>query len=191
MIRNISFDRPVHVLRDLPNEGLPEICISGRSNVGKSSLINRIARRRGLAKISQTPGKTRALNYYRVDKCCFLVDLPGYGYAKVSKTQRREFAGLIQPYLKSREELRGIMQLIDARHGPVAQDNEMLEWMKSFRGNVLYVFTKSDKLSNSERANMKNAYAGEFGAENIAMFSASTGMGVDDVWNWISKTIGI
>jgi GTP-binding protein len=190
MIQDLTFYRPVHSLRELPDDGLPEICISGRSNVGKSSLLNRLANRKDLAKTSQKPGKTRALNFYRAGDRFYLVDLPGYGYAKVPKSEITLFRNLVNPYLSSRRELRGIVQLIDSRHGPVSGDLLMLEWIRSWKGSVLYVFTKVDKLSANERAILKKTYEKEFGVENIAMFSASTGMGNETVQSWIEKTVG-
>ncbi len=190
MIQDIAFHRPVHSLRELPDDGLPEICISGRSNVGKSSLLNRLANRKDLAKTSQKPGKTRTLNFYRAGDRFYLVDLPGYGYAKVPKTEITLFRNLVNPYLSSRRELRGIVQLIDSRHGPVSGDLLMLEWIRSWKGSVLYVFTKVDKLSANERAILKKTYEKEFGVENIAMFSASTGMGLETVQSWIERIAG-
>lgn len=190
MLKDIAFCFSVHSPKDIPVPELPEICISGRSNVGKSSLINRIGNRKNLAKTSQNPGKTRSLNYYRVGDRYFLVDLPGYGYAKVSKAEKTLFAGLVNPYLASRKDLDGIIQLVDARHGPVSGDLIMLEWIRNWGGNVLYVFTKADKLSSSERALLKKTYEKEYGVENIAMFSALTGMGLDRVVSWIEKTAG-
>jgi len=157
--------------------------------VGKSSLINRLAGRRKLAPISRAPGKTRALAFYLVDNRFYLVDLPGYGYAKVSKSRRRFFAGLVEPYLTSRRELAGIIQLIDARHGPVAGDHDMLDWLKEWSGKVLYVFTKADKLSGNERARMKKSFEKEFDAESIVISSAVTGMGIDDIRKWMEAAV--
>lgn len=188
MIHDIAFFRAVHLLKDLPDDGLPEICISGRSNVGKSSLLNCLGNRKDLAKVSQKPGKTRALNFYRAGERFYLVDLPGYGYAKVPKSEITLFKNLVNPYLSHRRELCGIVQLIDSRHGPVSGDLLMLEWIRSWKGNVFYVFTKVDKLSANERAILKKTYEKEFGVENIAMFSASTGMGLNSVQSWIEKT---
>ena len=190
-IDEITFFRSVFSLKDIPSTGLPEICISGRSNVGKSSVINRLANRHKLAKISRKPGKTRSLNYYTSGTGFYLVDLPGYGYAKISKTQRREFAVLVNSYLNDRRELRGLIQLLDSRHGPVSGDFEMLEWLKMWDGRVLYVLTKSDKLSASERSKAKDTYENKFGAENTVLFSAHTGMGVNAVWSWINEIVGL
>ncbi|MFC1692819.1 ribosome biogenesis GTP-binding protein YihA/YsxC [Candidatus Latescibacterota bacterium] len=191
MIPEITFFRSVHSLKDCPSTGLPEICISGRSNVGKSSVINRLANRRKLAKISQTPGKTQSLNYYQAGTAYYLVDLPGYGYAKISKSRRQEFATLIEPYLNERQELVGIIQLFDARHGPIAGDYEMLEWLRTWGRNILYVFTKADKLSANARKILIKTYKKECGVDSIVMLSAITGMGLHELRSWISKTLTI
>ena len=154
MTPDVTFHRSVFSLQDIPECGLPEICISGRSNVGKSSMLNCLTKKRNLAKISQTPGKTRSLNYYLVDKKFFLVDLPGYGYAKVSKSQKIHLSNLANSYLNKRStphddtakntaELKGLIQLFDARHGPVSGDKIMLEWIREWGGNTLFILTKA------------------------------------------------
>ena len=188
-MNTLTFYKSVFSHRDVPAVGLPEICISGRSNVGKSSLINCLAEKRNIAKISQTPGKTRSLNYYDVDNKLFLVDLPGYGYAKISKAERMHFKKLVTSYLNNRQELKGLIQLFDARHGPVSGDYIMLEWIRAWGGNVLYVFTKADKLSASNRAKLMKTYEKEFGLENITMFSANTGTGAKNIWSWIYRIL--
>ena len=188
---DITFHRPAFSLKDFPVSGLPEICISGRSNVGKSSMINCLANRRNLAKTSQKPGKTRSLNYYLVDNMFFLVDLPGYGYARVPKSERMLFEKLVSPYLNNRSEFIGLIQLIDSRHGPVSGDKQMIDWIWEWNGNVLYVFTKADKLSANRKAQLKKKYEEEFGMENIVMFSASTGTGIKAIWSWIYRTLGL
>lgn len=188
---DITFHGPVFSLRDFPAYGLPEICISGRSNVGKSSMLNRLANKHNLARTSQKPGKTCSLNYYFVDKKFFLVDLPGYGYAKIPKSQRMLLRKLVNPYLNDRSELIGLIQLIDSRHGPVSGDKSMIEWIEEWDGNVLYVFTKADKLSANKRAVLLKKYEEVFGMENITMFSASTGMGTEAIWSWIYKILGL
>ena len=186
---DIIFYSSLLSLRDIPASGLPEICISGRSNVGKSSLINCLANKRNLAKTSQIPGKTRSLNYYFVDKKIFLVDLPGYGYAKVRKSEKEHLSKLANSYLNNRLELKGLIQLFDSRHGPVSGDVMMLDWIRGWGGNVLYVFTKADKLSASNRAKLDRTYGKEFGLDNITVFSANTGMGKKNIWSWINRTV--
>ncbi len=106
-------------------------------------MINRLAGRKDLARISQTPGKTQALNYYSIDNKCYIVDLPGYGYAKASHALRAQFERMVSEYLDNRAELKGLIQLIDARHGPVSGDRNMLEWLSSWDRQILYVFTKA------------------------------------------------
>jgi len=172
MTSEIKFFQAVHVLRDFPATGLPEICISGRSNVGKSSLINCLAFRRNLARISQSPGKTQSLNYYTVGDAWYLVDLPGYGYMKVSKAKRKIFAELMNPYLNNRQELTGIIQLIDSRHGPIGGDYDMLEWLQKWDREILYVLTKVDKLSGNARIKVRKNSEKIFGTDNIVLFSA-------------------
>jgi GTP-binding protein len=188
---NLEFYTSVFSLKDLPVSGLPEICISGRSNVGKSSLINRLANRRSLARTSQKPGLTRSLNFYLAEEGFYLVDLPGYGYAKVPKSERNLFAALVNPYLENRQTFRGIIQLLDARHGPMSGDFVMIEWIKKRGGHVLYVFTKADKLTARERAMLDKKYGEEFGVENMAIFSARTGMGLDSIQSWIERVLGL
>ena len=185
----IQFLRSVVNNEGLPDDGLPEICISGRSNVGKSSLINRITGRRNIARISGTPGKTRALNFFRIGDLFYMVDLPGYGYAKVSKTERAFFASFVDPYLTGRKEIAGIIQLIDSRHGPVAGDDAMLKWLSESNHPVLYVLTKADKLSGNGRAQAKQSFERRFGAGSCLFFSAVTGMGVEEIHAWIDTTI--
>ena len=192
IVPDITFFSSIFSYKDLPTSGLPEICISGRSNVGKSSMINRLANRRSLARISRKPGKTQSINYFLAGKAFYLVDLPGYGYAKAPKALRSFFAGLVNPYLNNRRELMGIIQLLDARHGPVSGDYEMLEWLKDWDGSVLYVFTKADKLSANGRMKVLKAFEEECGKKkDTVMFSARKGMGVEDVRAWIYTTLGI
>jgi len=185
----LTFDRPVFTLKDLPITGEPEICISGRSNAGKSSLINRLANRKNLAKISRKPGKTRSLNFYSADSAYYLVDLPGYGYAKVPKTERLLFKELVNPYLQDRSQLMGIIQLIDSRHGPVSGDHMMLDWIKKWDVKALYVLAKADKLSSSRKVQLKETFIKEYGAENCVLFSARTGTGADTIRSWIKHTL--
>ena len=188
---NLTFDRSVFSRKDLPVNGLPEICISGRSNVGKSSLINRLANKKNLAKVSQKPGKTRSLNYYNVDESFYLVDLPGYGYAKVSKSERSLFDDLVSPYLSSRNQLFGIIQLLDSRHGPVSGDHVMLDWISRYEGRVLYVFTKIDKISAKRKMELQRTFMREYGAENCVLSSSLTFIGIEEIWKWINNTLGM
>ncbi len=196
MNHEMTFYRSVFSLRELPDSEMPEICVSGRSNVGKSSLLNRLANRKHLARTSRKPGKTRSINYYRIgdlgqNAFCFLVDLPGYGYAKVPRTERKLFGELVDPYLSERKTLIGIIQLLDSRHGPVSGDHQMLDWIKGWDGNVLYVFTKADKLSAQEKTQLMNRIEKEYGMGNSVLFSALTCKGAESIWLWIEHTLEI
>lgn len=133
-----------------PDDQLPEIAMAGRSNVGKSSLINMLINRRGLAKTSSTPGKTQLVNFYDIDGLFRFVDLPGYGYAKVSKEQKKSWGKIIETYLKNRKNLIEVIQLVDIRHKPSQEDKNMYKWICEFGFNGIVVATKADKLSNNQ-----------------------------------------
>ena len=132
-----------------PVDNRVEVAFVGRSNVGKSSIINALTNRRKLAKVSQTPGKTRLINFFLINNDFYLVDLPGYGYAKVSKKEKESWGKVIETYLNGREELKRVILLVDSRHKPTADDVMMHEWIKHYGYDVIVVATKSDKLSNN------------------------------------------
>lgn len=138
-----------------PVEGRNEIAFVGRSNVGKSSIINALTNRRKLAKVSQTPGKTRLINFFLINDDFHLVDLPGYGYAKVSKTEKASWGKTIETYLTGRDELKRVILLVDSRHKPTGDDILMYDWIKHFDYDCIVVATKSDKLSNNELVKSK------------------------------------
>lgn len=133
-----------------PVDGRVEIAFVGRSNVGKSSLINSLTNRKKLAKVSQTPGKTRLINFFLINNDFHLVDLPGYGYAKVSKKEQESWGKIIETYLNGREELKRVVLLVDSRHKPTADDVTMFNWIKHYGYEAIIVATKSDKLSNND-----------------------------------------
>lgn len=166
-----------------PASALPEVAFSGRSNVGKSSLLNTLVRRKALARVSQTPGKTREINFFRVNDAFTLVDLPGYGYAQVSKSARAEWRPLIEGYLRHSEQLRGVVQLIDARHDPTALDRQMLEFLGEIGAPTIIALTKVDKLRPSARAARLESTIRELGLddEQIVPFSSVTGEGRDEL----------
>ena len=134
-----------------PKTGLPEIAMAGKSNVGKSSLINTLLRRKALARTSSQPGKTQTINFYQVENLFYFVDLPGYGYAKVYKTERERWAKMIDDYLHTRQTLLQVILLVDGRHEPSANDVQMLEWIRSFGYAPTVIATKMDKMANSSR----------------------------------------
>lgn len=166
-----------------PEPGLPEVAFAGRSNVGKSSLLNRLVRRKRLARVSNTPGRTREINFFRVNDQFVLVDLPGYGYARISKERRAEWKPLIEGYLRTSAELRGVVQLLDSRHEPTDDDHQMLDFLASLGVPTIFALTKIDKLMRAQRAERVAAIAGEIGSsiDQVVPFSAVTGEGRDEL----------
>ncbi|MBP2019145.1 GTP-binding protein [Symbiobacterium terraclitae] len=206
----------------LPGDGLPELALVGRSNVGKSSLINALVQNRKLARTSNTPGRTQTLNYYRIwpegkprfgeavprppgpDRFAltgtareaalkagafYLVDMPGYGFARVSEAQRRQWGQLIENYLLKRETLRGVVQVVDLRHPPSKDDVAMREWLRHHGRTALCVATKADKVGRPLWPRHLKVIAQDLaldpGAEPLIVFSAETGAGREEVWRWI------
>ncbi|MCM1329247.1 MAG: ribosome biogenesis GTP-binding protein YihA/YsxC [Ruminococcus sp.] len=168
-----------------------EIAFSGRSNVGKSSLINKIFNRKNLARVSSVPGKTATINFYSVDEC-FMADLPGYGYAKVSKGEKMRWSELIEGYLTSDRDIALVVQLIDMRHPPSADDLHMINFLIDCEQPFIIVFTKADKLSKRQREERMAGFAEEipyFDQINFAEFSAVTGEGVDKVRSLIEESV--
>ncbi|GIO39849.1 putative GTP-binding protein EngB [Paenibacillus antibioticophila] len=175
-----------------PDDALPEIALAGRSNVGKSSLINRMINRKNLARTSSTPGKTQHLNYYRINEDLYFVDFPGYGYAKVSKTQRQAWGGMIEKYLLERETLRLILLIIDLRHPPSKDDELMYDWLKHHDLPVCVVATKADKIPKSRwQKHMKiirDALVLRAG-DQLMLFSSEAGIGREELWEQINSFI--
>jgi GTP-binding protein len=166
-----------------PDSSLPEVAFAGRSNVGKSSLLNRLVRRKKLARVSNTPGRTREVNFFKVNEQFILVDLPGYGYARVSKERRAEWKPLIEGYLRKSVELRGIVQLLDARHDPTPDDASMLDFLSEVGVPTLIALTKIDKLKPAERKTVAIRRAADLGldSDQVIPFSAVTGEGRDEL----------
>ena len=177
-------------LDQLPPGDLPEIALVGRSNVGKSSLINKLVNRRNLAKSSSTPGKTRTINYYLINGDWYLVDLPGYGYAKVAKTERDKWGRMIEKYLRNRSQLRGVIQLLDIRHAPSANDILMKKWLEETGIPFLLVATKADKLSRGARLRQLSVIKRCLALDQAPLCcSAETGEGMDDLGEAIEEII--
>jgi GTP-binding protein len=166
-----------------PESLLPEIAFAGRSNVGKSSLINRLVRRHKAARVSHTPGRTREINFFRINDRFVLADLPGYGYAKISKERRKQWVPLIEGYLRSSPELRGVVQLLDVRHAPTGDDLQMLDFLAEIGAPTVVVLTKIDKLPAATREARVAELTGELelDPEQVIPFSARTGEGRDDL----------
>ncbi|MEN6348587.1 MAG: ribosome biogenesis GTP-binding protein YihA/YsxC [Syntrophomonas sp.] len=182
IIKSAEFKGVYIDLNQLPEDGFPEFALVGRSNVGKSSLINKFTNRKKLAKSSSTPGKTRTINYYLINQKWYLVDLPGYGYAKVSKSEKAKWSKMVEQYLSQRRQLRGVIQLLDIRHPPGENDVLMKNWLMDHQIPILVVATKLDKISRSARgkqtAIIRKAFEMQPG-EMPLYFSAETGEGVE------------
>ncbi|MDZ7288714.1 MAG: ribosome biogenesis GTP-binding protein YihA/YsxC [candidate division KSB1 bacterium] len=199
IIKEAEFALSVAHASQLPKDSLPQIAFCGRSNVGKSSLINSLLNRRHLAKTSNTPGKTRLLNFYRIipaesgHRPFYFVDLPGYGYAKVSQSERERWRELIESYFHKTQQLRGIVAIIDSRHGPLASDLELLAWLAELRQRVIVVATKADKLSNKQRAEKQREMATSISHLPILgmmFYSAVTALGRKELWQYVNKLVG-
>lgn len=177
-----------------PTDQQPEIALVGRSNVGKSSLTNVLINRKNFAHTSSQPGKTQTLNFYHVEEALYFVDVPGYGYAKVSKKQREKFGRMIEHYLTNRDQLKGVIELVDGRHVPTDDDIAMYQWLTYYQVPTLVVATKVDKLKPSQynriEKQVRQALRMQAGAPLI-LFSAQTRLGKEQVWDWISQQTGV
>ena len=166
-----------------PETTLPEVAFAGRSNVGKSSLINSLLRRSKAARVSNTPGRTREINFFKINDQFVLVDLPGYGYARISKDRKAEWKPMIEGYLRGSKNLRGIVQLLDVRHDPTKDDFAMFEFLATVGVPTMVVMTKTDKLNKAQAAARVTAISASLGLEDdqVIPFSAVTGDGRDDL----------
>lgn len=191
-IKQAELKAGAHNIKDFPAWEIPEISFLGRSNVGKSSLINKLIGRKNLARTSSTPGKTRGLYFYLLNgKICF-VDLPGYGYARVSRTERQRWAPIIEEYLGERSNLYGCVHLIDCRHEPTEDDRLMADWLRMHSIPRITVATKADKLSRGallRQLQVIRTELGFFEGEPLLPFSARTGDGRDQLWKAITGLI--
>jgi len=174
-----------------PRGGRPEVAFAGRSNVGKSSLINRLLGRRALARTSSTPGRTRTINFYAVNDAFLFVDLPGYGYAKVSRTVQENWWALVEVYVADRVPLRGVVHLTDARHPPTEQDRELQEFLAAMNVPCVHVLTKGDKVPRGQRAAALGAARETLGpvSPEAIFFSAETGEGVAELWRALEAVL--
>ncbi len=193
-IQTATFIKGVVRWEDLPTDGRPEVVFAGRSNVGKSSLLNLLLGRKNLARTSAAPGKTREFNYYLVDDRFYLVDLPGYGYAKTSKAERARWQQRIGRYLTERQPLRAAFHLIDSRHPPTDSDRDVTALMLGQHAPYIVALTKADKLSQGERAKnadrVRKLLKETFGLEApVVLTSAKTGRGKDELLGWIDSLV--
>lgn len=193
-VNNVSLAAVAVKREQYPTDQLPEVAFAGKSNVGKSSLINTMINRKALARTSQNPGKTRTINFYNVENQLYFVDLPGYGYAKAPKTEKEKWGKMIESYLLKRQELRSIILLVDIRHEPGENDIMMYEWLKHYGHNIIIVATKSDKIKRSQLDKHKKMLATAFGLgkEDILLpFSSESKAGKDELWQIIEAACEI
>lgn len=188
VIKKATLDIVCGVTSVLPTNTIPEIAFAGKSNVGKSSLINGLMNRKSLARTSAQPGKTQTINFYNVNDAVFLVDLPGYGYAKVSQTIKEKWGKLIERYLNTSKQLRAVFLLVDIRHEPSVNDINMYEWIIENGYNPIIIATKADKLKRSQlQKHIKQIKVGLNVVENtpIIPYSAITKQGREEIWELI------
>jgi len=189
----VEFITSVFNNSQLPPPDYPEIAFAGRSNVGKSSLINKLVNRRGLVKVSARPGKTQSLNFFLVEDNLYLVDLPGYGFAKVPKKVKNDWHGMISSYLEKRESLRCVVVIVDLRHGVKEQDLELVTWLQMINLPILMVYTKADKLKRGQRQQNAMTLDSGFGVDRSerVIFSSKTGEGMSDLLAALDRYLDI
>ena len=173
-----------------PEDGLPEFALAGRSNVGKSSFINKMIGRKSMARISSKPGKTQTLNFYKIEEKLFYVDVPGYGYAKVSKSEREAWGKMIERYITGREPLRAVIQIVDLRHPPSKDDVAMYDFMKHFEIPCIIIATKADKIPRGKWDKHKKIVRTTLDMDKsdpLIVFSSETGLGKDEAWQEIES----
>ena len=190
-IKSATYIKSIPDLKQLPKDLLPEIAFAGRSNVGKSSALNRLVNVKNLAKTSSTPGKTKLINFFLINKNLYFVDLPGYGYAKASKSMRKSWGKLVEDYLKERKNLKGTVLLIDSRRGSLEPDLQLSEWLDFYEKRKLIVLTKTDKLSRSAllESIKKTCHILDLDSNSLVIFSAKTGEGKEKILKWIGQII--
>lgn len=192
IVNNVSLECVAVKKEQYPNDSKPEIAFVGKSNVGKSSLINTMVNRKSLARTSQNPGKTRTINFYNIENLFYFVDLPGYGYAKAPKTEIVKWGKMIESYLLKRNELKAIIMLVDIRHDPSENDKMMYDWLKHYGHKIILVATKSDKLKRSQVNKYLSNIRKGLNLENedkVIPFSSLKRIGIEELWNIIELKI--
>lgn len=191
-IHNVNFTISAVNPKQYPATNVPELAFAGRSNVGKSSLINKLLNRKNLARVSQKPGKTATINFFDIDGTINFVDLPGYGFAKVSKEEKKKWGNIIETYLNTRETLSQVVLLVDSRHTPTEDDRTMMGFIRAVCPRAVVIATKCDKLKKSEfeekMYNIIKTLRLE-GDDIIIPFSTVNGMGVEEFWSWVEEEI--
>ncbi len=178
--------------KQYPDDSLPEIALAGRSNVGKSSFINRMIQRRKLARTSSKPGKTQTLNFYKINDLFYFVDVPGYGYAQVSKQERNKWGQMMEEYFELREQLKCVALITDVRHEPTKDDIQMYQYINHLQLPTVVIATKIDKVSKGKQQkyiNRMKQYLQVTSDYQVIAFSAETGVGKDEAWSYLSQYI--
>jgi len=188
-IMSAEFCKSAFEMQHWPIDGRPEIAFLGRSNVGKSSLLNSLLQRKGLARTSNTPGRTQSINFFLINESFYFVDLPGYGFAKVSKSMRSDWGKMAEEYLSQREQLALSIQLVDSRHKPSQLDLQLHEWLEFNQKDYLIVATKTDKLSSNELTKQIRLIETDMPESKIISYSAQSGKGRDSVWSAIAAAL--
>lgn len=194
IIRSLELETVCGITSRLPENTLPEIAFAGKSNVGKSSLINGLMNRKSFARISGTPGKTQTINFYNINQELYLVDLPGYGYAKVSEKEKQKWGRMIERYLHSSKQLKAVFLLIDIRHDPSANDKLMYDWILAQGYRPIIIATKLDKIKRSQIAKHVKAVRQGLGLGSDAKvipFSAVSKQGRDEIWELAEELCGL
>ena len=192
VIKNVELETVCGITSRLPENEKPEIAFAGKSNVGKSSLINALMNRKSLARISATPGKTQTINFYNINQELYLVDLPGYGYAKVSEKEKIAWGKMIERYLHESKQLRAVFLLIDIRHDPSANDKMIYEWILNQGYQPVIIATKLDKIKKSQIQKQLKVLRQGLGLVNgttIIPFSAQTKQGRDEIWQFVDREV--
>ncbi len=192
VIRSVELETVAGVTSALPKNQLPEVAFAGRSNVGKSSLINALMNRKAYARTSSQPGKTQTINYYRINDQIYCVDLPGYGFARVSREEKEAWGKMIEKYLVTSEQLAAVFLLLDIRHRPNANDKQMFDWIQYMGYQAIVIATKADKIKRSQIPGQLRQMKEELKADEdtiIIPFSALTKQGREDIWDLMDQVI--
>lgn len=192
VIKNVSLEIVCGITSKVPDTAYPEVAFAGKSNVGKSSLINALMNRKSLARTSAQPGKTQTINFYNINDAMYLVDLPGYGYAKASAEIKAKWGKMIEKYLHTSRQLKAVFLLIDIRHDPSANDRMMYEWMVSQGFAPIIIATKADKLKRSQVQKHVKAIREGLGVQSgtvVIPFSAETKQGRDEIWQLVDSLV--
>lgn len=194
VIKKVNLDIVIGISSEVPDTQFPEVAFAGKSNVGKSSLINALMNRKSYARTSSQPGKTQTINYYNINDAMFLVDLPGYGYANVSQSVKEKWGKMVERYLKRSRQLKQVFLLIDIRHDPSANDKMMYDWIVSNGFHPVVVATKLDKIKRSQRDKQLKAVRNGLGLgkdDILIQVSSETKQGIDELWDTIESFVNL